>query len=47
MNELVKIYRKLDIAIKTLKMIKEMNTPGSELAGKTLEEMEKIDDGEE
>ena len=47
MNEVLKVYRKLDVAIKTLKMIKEMNVTSSELAGKTLEEMEKIDNGEE
>ena len=37
------LVRKLDVAVKSLQMIKEMTTPGSELAGKTLEEMEKID----
>ena len=44
--DLDNMKQKLDIAIESLKIIKGMNVGASELAGKTLNELERIDNDE-
>jgi hypothetical protein len=38
------VDKKLELAINTLKMIRDMNSDVSELAGKTLDEIRRIDE---